>query len=276
MPVQGDAVNDIIKAGLAHFERMKWTMIATDLQEYVMLPMLLKKEKVQIESGHSITWDVQHTTGGAARWVGLGEEDTVNIVDTLVQATIQWRHVTTNYAFVRQEVKMNNSPARIVNLIKTRRTAALIDLAETLESKLWSKPTDSTNTTDPFGVTYWVVKNATTGFNGGNPSGFSSGAGGLSTSTYPNWANYTANYTNSTKDDLVTKWRAAATKTKFKSPVDFPELKRGGDRYGYYMNYDTIAAIETIGEQQNENLGRDIASIWWAPVVESTESSCWP
>ena len=30
-----------------------------------------------------------------------------------------------------------------------------------------------------FGVLYWLVYNASTGFNGGNPTGFSAGAGNL-------------------------------------------------------------------------------------------------
>lgn len=282
MPVQGDSVNDIIKAGLAHFDRMSWTLLANDIQDYVMLPKLLKKEKVKIEDGHSITWDLQVSTAGAARFVGLGAEDEVNIVDGLIQATIPWRHVTTNYAFVRQEVAMNSSPAKIVDLIKTRRVGAMLDMAEKLEEKLWSKPTDSTDTTDPFGVKYWIVNgsSSTGGFNGTNPSGFSAGAAGVSSTTYPNWANWNAQFTNVTKTDLVTKWREAAVKTKFKAPVDYPALQRGDDRYGYYTNYDNIKELETIGEQQNENLGRDIASmdgkivfrgipITWVPQLDS-------
>jgi hypothetical protein len=125
------------------------------------------------------------------------------------------------------------------------------------------------------------VKNSSTGFNGGDPAGFASGAGNLATATYSTWKNYTAQYTNVTKSDLISKMRTAYRKIKFESPVDIPDYRRGrGDQYRIYLNETTIKAFEDLGEQQNENLGRDLASmddtitfrrnpLVWTPELDS-------
>ena len=68
---------------------------------------------------------------------------------------------------------MNRSPARLVNLLQSSRVDAMTDLAELMESNFWGAPASSSDTLKPYGVPYWIVYNATTGFNGGHPSGFS-------------------------------------------------------------------------------------------------------
>jgi hypothetical protein len=140
-----------------------------------------------------------------------------------------------------------------------RRAAAMIDLAKEIEDKAWSSPGGS-DTRLPYGLPYWIVKNSTTGFNGGAPSGHTT-VGGVSLTDSPNFKNYTVTYTDVTKADLIKKLRTMARKINFKSPVDIPEYRGGKSRQHLYVNEATITDIETLGEQQNENLGRDIASM---------------
>ena len=45
----------------------------------------------------------------------------------------------------------------------------MIALAELVENAGWTKPASSSDETEPYGLTYWIVKNATTGFTGGLP-----------------------------------------------------------------------------------------------------------
>jgi len=51
----------------------------------------------------------------------------------------------------------------------------------------------------------------------------------------------------------------SATKTRFMPPVDVPEYNTG-NRYAYYTNYDVLSLLEEALEDQNDNLGNDIAS----------------
>lgn len=277
--LQADQIADLVALTLRELGRNKWTDISYDLQEHVALPKLLKKEKVGFGSGYGFQWNVNVTTSGSARMTGLYETDVRNATDTIVQGNVPWRHCTTNWVVDEREIKMNRSPARIVELVKVKRANSMIDLATLLEDQFWSAPSDSSDNENMFGIPYWIVKSATEGFNGGNPSGFSAGAGAISSSTYPNWANWTGDYTSVTQDDLVTSLRKAATYTKFKSPVQTPSYNTG-DRYGYYTNYEVLAPMERLLMAQNENLGNDLASkdgevtfrrnkVTWVPKLDA-------
>lgn len=254
-----DNLADLIEVTLDDLGKPGFTEIASALQDYVAMTRLIRRERVQFESGTGVEKRIMLDHSGAAKNVLPYEQDSYNVADVMGNFRVPWRHTNTNWGVERTEIAMNRDPARIVELIKVRRADAMISLAERMETDFWSKPADSSDETTPFGVLYWIVSNATTGFNGGNPAGFSGGAGGLSSTTYPRWANYTAQYTNMTKDDGVTAMRDIYRKIQFKSPTDHPNHRKGPDKYEIFTNDTGIAAVETVGEQQNENLGRDIA-----------------
>jgi hypothetical protein len=137
----------------------------------------------------------------------------------------------------------------------------MIDLVEELETRAWSAPSSSSDTLLPYGIPYYVVKNASTGFNGGAASGHTTVAG-VSLTDSPTFKNYTFQYTSPTKADLIKKMRTMHRKIRFKSPVDVEDYRGGkGERYRLYMNETSFSAMEDLGEAQNENLGRDVASI---------------
>lgn len=279
--LQADSVLDLVTTSLRELGRMKWSMIATSLQQYVAMPQLLKKEKVEIGSGYGIQWNVQKSLGGYAERTGLYATDNVNVADVMTTANAPWRHLKTKYAFDRREITMNSDPARIVDLAKIRRVTAMTDLAVLMETDFWNKPVDSTDTDKAFGVPYWIVQNATEGFNGGDPSGFTAGAGGLTAASVANWQNWSGQYTTVTDDDLITKMRKASTFTNFMPPVDVPQYgTNGSSQYGYYTNYSVLGTMEKLLTRQNDNLGNDLASkdgstlfrqnpVKWVPFLEA-------
>ena len=64
------------------------------------------------------------------------------------------------------------------------------------------------------------------------------------------------------KGDGIAKLRDVADDCNFESPVDIADFRKGrGDTFRLYGGKPTIRAFENVGEQQNENLGRDIASM---------------
>ena len=261
MPIlQADDIVDLVKTTQRELGEMKWTEIATDIQEHVALPNLLSSEKVAFDSGYGIQWNLMIDHSGAARDTGLYAVDNVNVQDVMATAVIPWRHVTTSYAIERREIAMNREPRRIVELVKVRRADAMIGLAEHMERRFWQAPA-APGDDRIYGVGYWAVYNATTGFNGQNPAGFSDVAGlDSSSADYSRWRNFTAQYTNVDQTDLIKKWREAAVKTNFKplAAAAVPTYN-GGDRYGYYVNYNVLGELEEQLRQQNDNLGNDIA-----------------
>lgn len=258
--LQADDIVDLVKTTQKDLGELKWTEIATDLQEHVALPHLLSAEKVGFDSGYGIQWNLMTEHSGAAHDTGLYAVDNVNVADVMQQAFIPWRHVTTSYAIERRELAMNREPRRIVDLVKVRRADAMLGLAEHMEARFWQAPTGP-NDDRLFGVGYWTVYNATTGFNGQNPAGFSDVAGLDSTATaFSRWRNFTAQYTNVTQADLIKKWREAAVKTHFKPLASMNQPSyAGADKYGYYTNYAVLGTLEEELRTQNDNLGNDIA-----------------
>ncbi len=278
---QADDIADLVKGTLVDLGRLKWTLIATNYQKYVFGSHMLHKEKVGFESGRDIQFNLQVAQSLAARMVALGQQDVVNIVDTMQTAVIPWRHSTTSWAVVRQTLKMNREPAKIFDLLKEYRAASMVSMADLLETQGWNTPNSSSDNLNVLGLPHWLVPNTTQGFNGLNPFGFSAGCGGLSSVTYPNWANYTDSYGNVTKQDFVRRWRRASDFCEFEAPVgvDHSSYETGGG-YGYYCTYYVKGLAEEILEQQNDNLGHDIASmdgkvmfrrtpLTWVPRLET-------
>lgn len=272
------AINDLVVTTLRDLGRDRYTEIATNLQKHTAMKRLFQKNRVELTSGYGIQWDVKVTQTGAASNVGLGYQDVLNDVDTMVQATADWRNTQTNYSLIGQVVDMNREPSRIVDYIKSKRVDALISLAELMERNFWGPPVAVTDNVTPWGINTWLVKNATRGFNGGAPSGFTTI--GLNPTTYPNWNNYTDQYTNVTNDDLMRKMRMAATLTGWEPPVDgIPTFNTGND-YGFFTNYGVIGPAEELLMSQNDNLGHDVADmdgtllfrsspVVWVPALEA-------
>lgn len=275
--IQAENVQDFVNDTLKDLGKPKFTDISSNLQRHVAMRQLLRKNRIVLESGQGIQFNVLVGQSNAARNVALAESDNVNLVDGMIQASTVWRNSQTSYMIIGQLMAMNREPSRIVDYVKQQRIMALISLAELMEANFWGAP-PATDTKTPLGVPYWVTKNATAGFNGGTLSGYTTVAG-LSPTTYPNWQNYSAPYTNVSRDDFIRAARKAATFVDFEPPVDGIPQPTTGDQFGAYTNYGVIQPLEEALESQNDNLGKDVASmdgkvmfrrvpVTWVPWLE--------
>lgn len=270
-------VGDLVQTTLRDLGKPRFTEIASTLQKHTAMRNLLKKNRVTLESGFGLQWDVMVGQTGAAANVGLYNTDVVNDVDVMTQATADWRFSNTNYPIENRVLAMNREPSRIVNFVQEKRIAAMISFAELMEANFWGPPVALSDTLTPWGVNTWIVKNATQGFNGGAPSGYTSI--GLNPTTYPNWQNWTDQYTAVSQDDFVRKLRKACTFTEFEPIVDGVPTFDTGEDHGLYTNYGVIAPLEEVLMSQNDNMGTDIAKydgqvhfrripVMWIPKLE--------
>lgn len=271
-------VGDLINTTLRDLGEMRFTEIATNLQDHTAMGQLLRRNRIVLESGTGIQWDVMVGQSGAAANVGLGASDNVNMVDTMTQATADWRNSTVNYAIIAQVLAMNRTPRRIVDLLKVKRIEALISMAELMEGNFWGAPVAVTDNVTPWGVNTWLVKNATQGFNGGAPTGYTTI--GLNPTVYPNWQNWTDQFTLVSRDDFIRKARKAATFINWKPPVSgIPTFSTGND-WGFYTTYTVVGQLEEALEAQNDNLGMRVdsqdgnvlfrrAPVQWIPKLEA-------
>lgn len=258
-----DQMLDLLQSTQEKFDKPNFTDISQDLQYYEVMSRIFPQEKQQQSSGTKASRRVQVSYAGGVRHVGYYEVDSVNQADHLKDLTVPMSHTTGSHSYDIKEDAMNQGPEEIVDLMAVRRNAVLVNYAEFMETDFWGKPNDIGDDKVPFGMEYWCVQNETEGFNGGAPVGFPAGAGGL---LHDHWKNYTGEYATIDKTSdtgLIKMMRRAARKTKFISPHQVkgknPDVV--ANAYRIYVNEDTISQFEDLGEAQNENLGRDLASM---------------
>jgi hypothetical protein len=232
----------------------------TDLTDHVAVREMWKNKAKVFDGGNDWEFDVQMDHNHSARTVELFETDGSNLTDTMQKGVVSPRHVNAHYIYDQHEKAFQRGGVAIVDLIKTRYTGMMVSFYELLEELLWSKPTDSSNTKDPYGIAYWVTKSATEGFYGADPTGFADGRGGLSTTDFPRFANWTAQYTAVSTTDLIRKMRRAHRKTMFRSPVSHSTPELSGMGNGIYVGDTVIGLMEEQLEANNMNLGNDLAS----------------
>lgn len=242
----------------------------TDVTDHVAVREMWKGRQKRFEGGTNWEFQVQMDHNHSARTVGLFEQDGGSLTDTMVKGEVPVRHVNAHYLYDQREKAFQRGGTAIVDLIKTRYTGMMVSLFELMEELMWGKPADSSDDKTPFGIAYWVTKSATTGFHGGNPAGFADGRAGISSVTYPRFANYTAQYAAVSKEDLLRKMREAHRRTQFRSPVSHATPDLGGMSNGIYTNNDVVGLLEEILEAQNMNLGNDLASKDGKTLFKST------
>ena len=289
MALQADQIQDLITVTLKDLGRLKFVELASTLQEYHALGKLIDQYKVQYQSGTAIQWNIMLNQSGAAKNVGLFESDNVNISDVMTTASIPWRHCTTNYAFERREVQFNATPARIVELVKIRRTDAMISLAELMEKNFWQAPSTTSDTTHPYGLAYQIAR----GQDG--EEGFLVSVHIAKTArssqiplrsrlpTCPLTHNGVTTLRTTMKSPRLTSFASGVRLLCLPTSSQCHKLLLAdyntGNNYAYYTNYNVIGRLEEALEAQNDNLGNDIASkdgqlvfrqvpVMWVPHLE--------
>lgn len=258
-------VADLLIAAQKDLGRGKLTDISTDYQEMIALSNLMVKGRAVIESGTSIKWNVMRSTGNNFRTSGLFSVDNLNQADLMTTADVPWRHTETGFVYDVRERLMASGRAQVLDFYKLQRYGMLGGQAEGMEEIFWEEPSSSTDKETPYGIKYWLVYNVTEGFYGGNNTNWSSGPAGVNRTTYPRWNNYTFNYTNVTRTDFIRKAKKARWSCAFRPSIPnapIPQYSGPGlPRYGQYTTYDLYSELEEAAEDQNDQLGRDLASM---------------
>lgn len=280
-----DQLDDFVQLTLKKFHRNKWTDISLPFQKYVA-SRFMSKQKVNERGGEQISWRVQVKNSGLARNTGMFATDVTGVEDVMVSANVPWAMQTVNYSYDIDEPEFQSDRETIIRILKVREHDAMNSMAELNEENLWSAPTSSADKR-PMGIPFWLQKDAATnvtgGFEGGNPAGFSGGAGGIDSDAYPRWRNWTFGYSQVDLDDLVKKVKKALTFTHFMPPVQHPNLQQGASDYEILTTYRVQEPLERIAEGRNDNLGTDVARymnqvtiggvpLSWVPYLENNDT----
>jgi hypothetical protein len=270
MTLQYSDIDDAVLLTQQQFvKRGAFVDLQTDLQDHVAVREMWKQRKFVFQGGNPWEWEAQVDHNHSAQAVGLFETDGTALTDTMIKGYVYPRHVNAHYIYDQREPAFQRGGTKIVDLVKTRYVAMMVSLYEKLEEFLWGKPTDSSDEKTPFGVEYWVTKNASEGFNGGRPSGFTN-KGNIDPNSYSRWKNYTYQYVDVVKTDLIRGMRRGHRKIRFRSPISHAQPQLGSTRNGIYTNDTVIGLMEEELEAQNMNLGNDLASKDGRTMFKST------
>lgn len=256
--LNSSAMADHVVATLNDLGKDRWVQMAQRLQSYEFFKHIAKKDKIVIDDGRGISRSVMTTTGNHAQSVGHYQVITRNVAPLLDQMKIEWRKMHSYWSYDYSEMLQNRGKSRIVNIIKPRSTGAWLDIAGKLEAVGWASPAVG-NKKDPFGIPHYIVQDAVEGFNGTNP-GAHSDCAGIDSDVVEPWRNWAGTYTDVSKVDLIKKMKRGHRNMHWQTPVTSEEMKFAAD-LRVYTTGSVVEDLEDVGEAQNENLGRDVASM---------------
>ena len=285
MALTPEQIEEFAALTLSLFKKHKWTDLSLEHQEYVASGIITEKN-VQERGGKTIDFRIKHKNTGNSRNTGMFAQDITKVDDVITSASVPWAMQTTNFSYDIYEDLFQSDRETIIKELQIREHDALSDMAELNEENLWSQPT-STSDTRPMGVPFWIKKYVVASdgsFEGGNPTGFTSGAAGVDVATFPRWKNWTFKYTNPTTTDLVKKVKKSLAFTHFMPPVPHPELGYGSAAHQIYTTYRVQEPLERLAETRNDNLGADVAKyinsvviggvpIKWVPYLEANDTA---
>ena len=258
--IQFADIDDAVLCTQEYFiEKGSFLDMQTDLQDHVAVREMWKKRQKVFSGGHPWSFKAQIDHNHSAKAVGLFETDGTALADTMISGTVPARHVNAHYIYDQREPDFQRGGTAIVDLVRTRYVGMMVSLFELVEEFLWGVP-DAGDEKTPFGLQYWLTRDTTEGFHAGNHANFSSGRANIDSTTYTRWANWTNDYEEITKQDLIRSMRRGHRKTKFRSPVSHAQPQLGGMSNGIYTNDTVLGLMEEILEDQNMNLGNDLAS----------------
>lgn len=252
-------IADLVELTLNKIPAAKLTDAASEYQDYLVLPRMLRGDQVVKQTGTEVEFKTLVEDDTNFGWIGIHQRVNTAITDGAIGSKVPWRMGHSSWAYDVNEIAMNADPSRIVSIASERQAMSVLGIHNGMEKAFMSKPTDSDDKYTPYGVPMWIVKNTTEGFTGSNPSGFSAGVGGVDADVYTGCRNWSYKYTDISKADLIAGWRKAFVYTDFKSPIknivgDYDT----GDERAYLTNYNVIGPMELILEAQNDNLGPDV------------------
>ena len=272
---------DAVKITQKHQKkRGSWTDLTSDVQRYTVAKQLLNKKRAKEHAGNSIQFEAMKSDAGSARVVDMVENQTYEHGDHMLVGEVPWRHVSNYWSVIKRMIAMNSGPEGIVNYVAIQKAASKISEIKLYERIFWGRAESSDDTKTPYGLFNYLVPDNTNadtsytsgnrGFYGGNPSGFASGIAGINSSTWERYKNFTLEYRSISRGEidpatgvydggLIYGLRDAYEEMQFESPIDHPDTNTGDD-YGLYTKKDVGLALASALENQNDNLGNDIAS----------------
>jgi hypothetical protein len=258
-------IDDIVKLTISHYKR-DINDLSQEYSNYYAMDLLQDSSRLKPTSGVDYKFPLQIDNNRNTQLSGMYATVTTSQKALTVLGTeALTKFVTTMEYDIDEPAFQRGNGVMIADYLDTKIRSVYTDYAEYMEEQLWGAPTSSSQTPMPLkGIPYWIQKNSTAAYNrygGVDPSGFSAGRAGVSSTTYSKWANGTFRYTDVTSADLFAKMRTANMKSNFQAPHNMKAAfdKPGGSDICYYTTERVVNKCSQLLEARNENLGVDLA-----------------
>jgi hypothetical protein len=285
MALQPDDIDDLTNLTLKKYARKKWVDISYTRQRNFFVERFMGKKTTPSEGGIEQTWKVQVNATGNARFTGLYGVDSTSVRNLTIEASQKWAASTNNFIYDVNEPLFQSELETIVEQLLVREHDMMMGWYDLMETALWTSPISSTQDPRPVsGIPFWLQKNATEGFNGGDPSGFAAGAANILTSSYANWKNYTFSFSKISRDDLIAKWIKAVEWCQFRPAHSFQQLDASNSQWVFYTTWNVLEPLFQFNDSRNDNL-KDLSGIPtavfrgvpvdWVPALSQTSDAAY-
>ena len=277
-------IDDFTQRVLARYLRNAYVDVSLGLQKYIWGSKFFNSKKRAERGGKYLAWKLRKANQNSGKNTGPYAVDETNRVNVLLEAHEGWSHQSFNYIYDLTEDDFSSPDETLVRRIDVDEQGLTNDAVTFMESAMWSRPSSTTaDPMPPSGIPHWVIKNATEGFTGTYNSDYGDVIGNVATATVPNWRNYSGDYLQVSRDDLIEKVVNACDFCLFEAPADFPQLDKGPPDWAFFTVHSVLATMRKILSTGNDNLGPDVARwagavmirgvpVTWVPALTNSES----
>lgn len=293
-PLLPDKLDDFVNLTNHNYvKRQKkrgWVDLSMPFQHYTFAQRFFTKHKRMEDGGDRLEWKIQtDNIGSFTDFEFYGKVETAQ-ADLTTKAFVEWSEQLVYYTYdINEKLMQATEPVKIVDELEIRIHSMYNDWFNGMEQRMWTAPTsDSQNPRRPYGIPFWIQKGSSAAFSfqGGDPDGFSSGAGNVAVGTVDAWKNGAFRYANLTDDDGIDKWVEACDKCQFTAPHNFNQLDAGKTDWGFYTTYPNLQVLRKFLRDQNDDLGGDVAAyrgtvlfkgnpVIWVPALTDSASSAY-
>lgn len=265
--------------------------VLQDLHEYPVMNQWFAKNKVQFQAGTAITHNVMIDDNGTFTMTQPYKKDTTSVKDVMAKMEIPWRLSNAYYIIEYTEINRNRKPEQLVSILKERRAACELSIADGLESKAWLAPATTTDAEEPYGIPYHfppITSAQVAASSGGDHIGqnplaedgnaFDDWCGiDTSTSEYARVRSYCDVWTNSsgqiTEQD-VQRIVKMHRHLRFRVPIIATQWQAEAfTNFQGYCGEDLLDAMDIKARANNDSLGADLGRYAGSVVVKGTPVS---
>lgn len=259
--VDNDQLADLVLTTLKDLPQNEFEVM-WDSQNYE-IGQIYQAHRRQIDGGTSIQRNVILDRKGNARYRRLYDIDEPSVENVQSTIDVPWAQLSTDYSWDVLELLRNRSSRKgFINLIRSRRTERMWDMAELIEERGWLTPTSATDKLYPYGIPYYLNK-LNTGVTAGGFSGqtirYQGGTtgticAGIDAATESKWRNYADTY-DKVDNALLRKLRKAVRSTRFRpAPIAIkPGMDKVGSPIKLYAGMDLVNELEDLADKRDDN-----------------------